>query len=324
MTMSIRRLLPLCLLALLVWNVRADDDLPPDAKKLVEENEKTSEDILKKAEDALKKAEAEHQKVQEEVKTRKEKLVAKLEELAKSLEKQGKTNQAKAVAEAAEEIKTGRIAGAQPDPGTMVNFRGQNGKTFLFEVTGNLTGTVWGSDSYTDDSAIATAAVHAGILKDGEKGAVKVTVLGGEQAYTGTTRNGVTTNNYGPWQGSYKLEKGKRARKVGGLGIGGGGGVAMADPGTVQTLRGQNGKTFLFEVTGNANGSVWGDGIYTDDSSLATAAVHAGVLKNGEKGIIKVTILPGEATYTPSMRNGVTSEQWDDWGGSFKVEAVKK
>ena len=53
--MFIRRLLPLCLLALVVWNVRADDDLPPDAKKLVEETEKGSDDILKKAEDVLKK-----------------------------------------------------------------------------------------------------------------------------------------------------------------------------------------------------------------------------------------------------------------------------
>jgi hypothetical protein len=322
--MSIRRLLPLCLLAFVVWSVRADEELPPDAKKLVEETEKTSEDILKKAEDALKKAEAEHQKAQEEVKVRRDKLIAQLEELAKSLEKQGKTNQAKAVAEAAEEIKTGRIAGAQPDPGTMTNFRGMTGKTFLFEVTGNATaGTVWGTDIYTDDSSIAAAAVHAGILKAGEKGAIKVTVLDGEQGYTGTTRNGVTTNNYGPWQGSYKLERGKRTRKLGG-GVGGGGGTVMADPGTVQNLRGQVGKTFHFEVTGNANGSVWGDGIYTDDSTLATAAVHAGVLKNGEKGVIRVTILPGEVMYDASTRNGVTTGQWDDWGGSFKVEAVKK
>src|SRR5258708_2730678 len=152
--MFIRRVLPLCLLSLVVWNVRADDDLPPDAKKLVEENEKGSDEILKKAEDVLKKAEEENRKAQEEVKVRKDKLVAQLEDLAKNLEKQGKTNQAKAVAEAAEEIKTGRIAGAQPDPGTMTNFRWQLGKTFIFEETGNATaGTVGVTDTYTDDTA---------------------------------------------------------------------------------------------------------------------------------------------------------------------------
>ncbi len=322
--MTVRRLLPLCLLAVLAWNAPAfaDEELPADAKKLVEDHEKTSDAILKKAEEILKKAEEESRKAQEEVKAGKDKLIAQLEDLAKNLEKQGKTNQAKAIAEAAEELKTGRIAGAQPDPGTMTNFRGQNGKVFLFEVTGNAgAGTVWGTGIYTDDSSIAAAAVHAGVLKAGEKGAVKVTVLAGEQGYTGSMANGVTTNDYGVWNGSYKVERGKAVRQGGGVR---GGGKAMPDPGTLGTLRGQNGKTFLFEVTGNANGSAWGSDIYTDDSALATAAVHAGVLKDGEKGVIKVTILPGEAMYDASMRNGVSSGQWGEWGGSFKVEGVKK
>ena len=40
----------------------------------------------------------------------------------------------------------------------------------------------------------------------GERGAVKVTVLPGEASYNGTTRNGVTSNPYNQWNGSYKIE----------------------------------------------------------------------------------------------------------------------
>ena len=98
----------------------------------------------------------------------------------------------------------------------------------------------------------------------------------------------------------------------------------MADPGTLQNFRGQNGKTFVFELTGNTNGAIWGTSVYTDDSALATVAVHAGILKNGEKGLVKVTILPGEMAYTDSTSHGVTSGSYMEWGGSYKVEAVNK
>src|SRR5262249_34260727 len=241
--------------------------------------------------------------------------------------KEGKTNQSKVIADQAEEIKTGRIAGAQPSPGTLTGFRNQVGKSFVFDVTGQVgAGTVWGTDIYTDDSALASVVVHAGVLKNGERGAVKVTVLPGEQSYQGSTRNGVTTNNYNQWDGSYKVEPYRRGKRGGGQGggKGGGGAGAMADPGTLQNFRGQVGKTLLFEVTGAANGAVWGTGVYTDDSSLATAAVHAGVLKAGEKGVVKVTIQAGQQAYQNSTQNGVTSGNWDDWGGSYSVEKAPK
>ena len=98
----------------------------------------------------------------------------------------------------------------------------------------------------------------------------------------------------------------------------------MADPGTLVGFRGQNGKSFLFEITGQNTGTVWGTGVYTDDSSLATAAVHAGIVKVGQKAVVKVTILPGEQQYTGSDRNGIISIDWRDWLGSYRIEAEKK
>src|SRR5581483_9956591 len=49
-------------------------------------------------------------------------------------------------------------------------------------------------------------------------------------------------------------------------------------PQSLQSLQNQVGKTFTFTVTGAVNGSVWGTDVYTLDSYLPAAAVHAGVL----------------------------------------------
>jgi hypothetical protein len=95
----------------------------------------------------------------------------------------------------------------QADPGHLIKFQGEVGKVFAFRVTGAVGGTVWGSDVYTSDSPLATAAVHAGVLAVGQTGTVKVRVVPPPPSFTGTTRNGVTTSNYGPYQGAYQIVK---------------------------------------------------------------------------------------------------------------------
>lgn len=64
---------------------------------------------------------------------------------------------------------------------------------------------MWGSGPYTTDSNLAAAAVHAGVLTDGETAVIKIRVRADAGGYTGSTRNGVTTNDYGPWQGCYEI-----------------------------------------------------------------------------------------------------------------------
>src|SRR5262245_54800475 len=93
----------------------------------------------------------------------------------------------------------------QPDPGYLTNYQQNVGQSFYFRVTGGLVGTVWGTDVYTTDSALATVAVHAGVLKMGQSGIVKVTMLPGQNGYMGSTRNGISTSGYGPYPGSYKV-----------------------------------------------------------------------------------------------------------------------
>ena len=38
------------------------------------------------------------------------------------------------------------------------------------------------------------------------------------------------------------------------------------------------------------------------------------------KGVVKVTILPGQAKYEATTRHGITSYAYSQWGVSFKVE----
>jgi hypothetical protein len=94
-------------------------------------------------------------------------------------------------------------------------------------------------------------------------------------------------------------------------------------PQTAHELVSQVGKFFYFEITGSTKGMVWGTDIYTVDSPFATTAVHAGVLEVGQKGFVKVTILPGQESYEGSTRNGVTTHDFGAFGGSYRIEALK-
>ena len=48
---------------------------------------------------------------------------------------------------------------------------------------------------------------------------------------------------------------------------------------------------------------MWGTGAYSDDSSVCTAAIHAGVLAAGASASIVVTIAPGQEAYPASTQN---------------------
>ncbi len=92
-------------------------------------------------------------------------------------------------------------------PQNMSSYRGKNGTTYTFSVTGKSNGRIWGGENrvYTDDSDIATAAVHAGLLTSGETGVVTIEVLTGRNSYPSITRNGISSISYGKWDGSYRF-----------------------------------------------------------------------------------------------------------------------
>ena len=197
----------------------------------------------------------------------------------------------------------------QADPGTLFSYSNAVGDTLRFVVVGSTAGAIWGDGVYTSDSVLAVAAVHAGLLAPGQTAVVTVEMVEGPPSYQGVERNGVVSRSYANWDVAYRF--------AGVTGVDSG--VVLPDPGDLSVYRGQNGSIMTFEVTGDTAGPVWGDGIYTDDSRLASAAVHAGILLPGETGPVRVEILPGEEVYEGTSRNGVASGVYAAWPGSFRI-----
>ncbi|MGC1275358.1 MAG: LCCL domain-containing protein [Planctomycetaceae bacterium] len=212
-----------------------------------------------------------------------------------------------------------RLPGILADPGTLTAYRGQIGETLFIRVTGNATaGSVYGSGVYTDDSTLAAAVVHAGVLDPGETGIVMITILPGQANYDAATRHGIASYAYGQWAGSYRVV---RLIHAGPTPIADG--EVRDDPGNMTRFHLPVGATLRVRVTGAIDGTVWGNEPYTYDSDLSTAAVHAGVLQIGETGIVRVTIQPVQYSFPGTTRNGVTSRDWLPWDGNYRVERAE-
>lgn len=72
--------------------------------------------------------------------------------------------------------------------------------------------SVWGTDVYTHDSSICTAAVHAGLATVQDGGTFTLEVLPGQSSYTGSTRNGIVTGSYPSWDCSYRFVSSAKAQ----------------------------------------------------------------------------------------------------------------
>ena len=314
--------------------------------------------------------------------------------------------------------------------------------TFYFPPGGTISSRVWGTDVYTYDCSIASAAVHAGLITTRNGGTVTIEIRPGQSSYTGSVRHGVTSSNWGPYGGSFVFVNGNqdnhnppstsdestiwnngnidavqngptnstifvltkttyvtrienyhyfnrgvlpgtisirsRSGQTYGpwscYGKAGQGAVHNAtwvaepniqlpagsytvidsDPGTwsynyrsgnsgftlvagiekeqanatvIQGLwitqandyKNNIGQryTFYFPPGGTIFNRVWGTDIYTYDCSIASAAVHAGLITTQSGGTVTIEIRAGQSSYRGSIRNGVTSMDWGAFDGSF-------
>ena len=106
----------------------------------------------------------------------------------------------------------GMIAASFPvieNPGTMSGYSQQIGKSFLVRVTGRTTGTIYGTGFYTSDSDLATACVHSGVLEDGERGIIVVSMIAAREPHISSHQNGVHSNGYGVYSSSYTVRRWK-------------------------------------------------------------------------------------------------------------------
>jgi hypothetical protein len=93
----------------------------------------------------------------------------------------------------------------------------------------------------------------------------------------------------------------------------------FGDPGTLITESRNFGIKRRHRLVGSDEGPVFGTDLYALNSSLATAAVHAGRVAVGKKGIVEVEIIPSPKRFKGSTRNGITSESAAEYSsGAFR------
>lgn len=98
--------------------------------------------------------------------------------------------------------------------------------------------------------------------------------------------------------------------------------LASDAPATMLGLCDAPGATYYFRVTGATAGTLWGTDVYTGDSQLALAAVHAGLVKSGDEAVIRVTVVAPPPQFQGSTRHGVTSHDFGRYGSAYRVDTV--
>ncbi|MBE9032057.1 hypothetical protein IQ266_20165 [filamentous cyanobacterium LEGE 11480] len=185
--------------------------------------------------------------------------------------------------------------------------------TFICPPNGRIS-TVWGTDIYTDDSSICSAAVHAGLITARNGGAITIRMKSGEESYTGIKRNGVKSRGYGNWSSSFiflnsmGLEPSVSKKTT----------ASITWGKSASKFRGRLDQDFTFICPSNGRiNTIWGTDIYTDDSSICSAAVHAGLITARNGGAVTIRMKSGEESYTGIKRNGVKSSRYGSWSSSF-------
>ncbi|MFN2502323.1 MAG: LCCL domain-containing protein [Pyrinomonadaceae bacterium] len=89
---------------------------------------------------------------------------------------------------------------------------------------------------------------------------------------------------------------------------------------TAGGFKGEPGKTYTFECPPDGTPQiVFGSDVYTDYSSICTAAVHAGVITKQDGGTVTIEYRPGRETYGSTVRNGIKTTTTGEHTRSFVV-----
>ncbi len=199
---------------------------------------------------------------------------------------------------------------------TAEEWRGDIGKRIQVTLPpGGSQSKIWGTAVYTDDSPIGTAAVHAGLINFQDGGTVIIEIVEPQDSYKASNNNDIASNDYGKWEGSYRFTL--AAPKVTAIPYDT---TAAGDwKTTAEKWRGETGKRIKVTIpAGGSVNSIWGTEIYTDDSPIAVAAVHAGLITLENGGTVIIEIMDPLDSYTGSRNNGVSSSGYGAWHGSYR------
>jgi hypothetical protein len=84
-------------------------------------------------------------------------------------------------------------------------------------------------------------------------------------------------------------------------------------------LKGNDGTAFRVSCPANCDkGSIYGTGVYTADTSICRAGIHAGAIPV-EGGTLTVVLQPGRLAYRGSEQNGIKSRDYGKYSRSFAI-----
>jgi hypothetical protein len=210
-------------------------------------------------------------------------------------------------------------------------FQGQTGKIYAFRCPAEGSAKpIYGSDIYTDDSSICTAAVHVGLMSVERGGLVRIEIRPGRSTYGSTTRHGIKSINFGEYGRSFIVlssavrDNSNKESRIGNR--------ADSDDSSDKDItpidwdtsaagfQGEEGKTYAFRCPADGSAkTIYGSDIYTDDSSICTAAVHVGLISLHRGGVVTIEIRPGRPAYGSTTRHGIKSINFGEYGRSFVI-----
>ena len=181
---------------------------------------------------------------------------------------------------------------------------------------GPYRGSVFGSFYYSADSDLCSAARHAGAIPE-NGGMILAQVRQGRAYYVGKNRNGVTSRRGNlhdrtiTFHGVTDPVEERLARWP----------ICRHIFGVYSPEQRQAGITCRCMAGAlGFDGTPYGSGPYSGDSSICGAARHAGVLTSDDD-LVTATLAPGLDEYPSSYRNGVASRRWGTYPFSMNVEA---
>ncbi len=185
--------------------------------------------------------------------------------------------------------------------------------TYMCSPNGTVSDNVFGTYIYTSGSSICSAAVHAGIINTKNGGKVQIRIRSGDTFYNATTRNGVASQRYGNYKGSFTFLKEGLPIVTGQIQL-----IEWNE--TASALNGKLDQefTYMCSPNGTVSDNIFGTDIYTTGSSICSSAVHAGVINTKNGGTVKIIIRPEGKFYNPTTSNGVVSSRYDSYPWSFK------
>lgn len=200
--------------------------------------------------------------------------------------------------------------------------QGDPGATFQVACPSGCadSGGLWGTDVYTADSGICRAGIHAGAISPAG-GVVVVQIQPGRPAYRGSPRYNVTSYDYGSYNRSFAVivPQGQAPAPV----------AAPAPPQVIEAGCSFN-ATQIHDAVGTSHmvscppgcaeqGGLWGTDVYTGDSGICRAAIHAGLISpNG--GPVVVVLDTGRPAYRGTVRYGVRSHDYGSYASSFRLQ----